>query len=199
MSGDAQRGLVAPFADADAIVQAARALRGEGYRELDAFVPRPVEELEDVIAPARSTLPRVVLLGSVIGALSGIGVQWFCNAWDYPLNVGGRSLFSLPAFIPITFEATVLFGSLTAFFAVMIRMGLPRLYHPLFEIPGFERVSIDQFWLFVSASDPKFQAGPVESLLRDHGALEVRWTPISAPETRGEAPHGAPGPQGAAT
>lgn len=188
-------GVLAPFDSAQAIVQAARALHTQGYRELDAFVPRPVEALEELIAPERSSLPRIVLLGGVFGALVGIGIQWFCNAWDYPLNVGGRPPFSLPAFIPIAFESTVLFGSLAAFFGVLYRMGLPKLWHPVFEVPGFERASIDQFWLFVSARDPRFHAQAVESLLLEHGALDVCSTPVEAPA----APQAAPHPEGAAS
>ena len=192
------RGLLAPFETAHAITAAARALHAQGYRDLDAFVPRPVEELEEVIAPERSTLPRGVLIAAVLGALTGLGVQWFCNTWDYPLNVGGRPPFSLPAFIPITFEAMVLFGSVTAFFSVLYRMGLPRLYHPVFEVPGFERASIDQFWLYVGADDAQFQAGPVESLLREHGALAVSFMPI-AQVARGESSNAGPDPEGAAS
>jgi hypothetical protein len=174
------RGLVAEFEDALAITSATRALHAQGFRELDAFVPRPVEALVQLIAPKRSTLPRTVLIASVIGALSGLGVQWFCNTWDYPLNVAGRPAFSLPAFIPITFEATVLFGAVTAFFGVLQRMGLPQLYHPLFEVPGFERASSDRFWLFVGAQDPQFEPVVLEGLLREHGALGVRGVPRGA-------------------
>lgn len=202
MSGGIQsdaRGLLAPFASSQAITEAARALHAQGYRTLDAFVPRPVEALEEVIAPERSSLPRPVLIAAVLGALTGLGVQWFCNAWDYPLNVGGRPPFSLPAFIPIMFEAMVLFGALTAFFGVLYRMGLPRLYHPVFEVPGFERASIDQFWLYIAANDPQFQAGPVESLLREHGALSVHWTPPAAAAPASQAPGAQPEPEGAAS
>lgn len=193
------RGLLAAFASDGAIVAAAQALHAQGLRALDAFVPRPVEALEEVIAPERSGLPRSVLVGALLGALTGLGVQWFCNTWDYPLNVGGRPPFSLPAFIPIVFEFMVLFGALTAFFGVLRRMRLPQLYHPVFEVEGFERASLDQFWLYVGADDPQFQLGAVEALLRDHGALSVRWTPVTEAAPGGEAPLASPDPQGAAS
>jgi hypothetical protein len=173
---DAMRGLIAEFATDGAIVDAARALCDSGYRQLDAFVPRPVEALEELIAPRRSNLPRSVLIGAVLGAISGLGVEWFCNAWDYPLNVGGRPPFSLPAFIPITFEILVLFGSLTAFFGVLHRMRLPRLTDPVFEVHDFESASIDHFWLYVGADDPRFRAAELEELLPQHGCLCLRWT-----------------------
>jgi hypothetical protein len=182
-------GWLAPFASDQSIVAAARALHERGLRDLDAFLPRPIEALEELIAPQRSSLPRPVLVATIVGALSGLGLQWFCNSWDLPLNVGGRPPFSLPAFIPITFELSVLFGAVTAFFGVMRRMGLPHLSHPVFEAEGFERASIDQFWLYVSANDQRFEAEPIAQLLREHGALGVRWTPSpSSTEHEGAEP-----------
>src|SRR5262245_45533815 len=118
--------LLAEFASESAIVEAARALRERGYHALDAITPRPIEALQDLLAPVRSSLPRTVWVSGLAGAITGLGVQWFCNAWDYPINVGGRPPFSAPAFIPITFEIAVLFAALAAFFGVLHRMRLPR-------------------------------------------------------------------------
>jgi hypothetical protein len=180
-------GWLAAFPSDSAILAAARAIHERGLRDVDAFLPRPIEALEELLTPERSGLPRPVLIAAAIGAITGLGVQWFCNTWDLPLNVGGRPPFSLPAFIPITFEITVLFGAVTAFFSALLRMGLPHLSHPVFETEGFERASIDHFWLYVGADDQKFEADPVAQLLRDHGALAVRWTPTAA-----EDPHREP-------
>lgn len=180
------RGVAAEFASERAIIGATRALIELGYRRIDAFVPRPSEELSDLITPQRSSLPFTVFIGSVVGVFAGIGTEWFCNTWDWPLNVGGRPAFSLPAFIPIAFEITVLFGSLTAFFAVLWRMGLPRLADPIFEVPNFESASIDHFWLYVGADDPRWRAQEVEQTLAEHECLSVHWTrhalqPLAAP------------------
>lgn len=171
---DGQTGsLLAEFAGEAEIVQAARALREQGYRELDAITPRPIQALQELLAPVRSTLPRSVLVAGILGGITALGVQWFCNAWDYPLNVGGRPPFSLPAFIPITFEITVLFAGLTAFFGVLHRMRLPQLAHPVFDAPGIESASIDHFWLVVDASDAHFDAAETERALLELGADHV--------------------------
>jgi hypothetical protein len=165
------RGVMARFAADSAIIEAARTLSGRGYRDFDAFVPRPIEALEDIIAPQRSTLPRTVFILAVLGTVGAFGLQWFCNGWLYPLNVGGRPVLSIPAFIPITFELMVLCGSLTAFFGVLWRLGLPRLVHPAFDVPDFSTVSIDQFWLYVSASDPRFDIDDVRSIMQASGCV----------------------------
>ncbi len=165
----------AEFASDTAAVDAARRLVERGHGVLDAFTPRPVAALEELVAPERSTLNRSVFVGGLIGACTGLGIEWACNAWDYPLNVGGRPPFALPAYIPITFEAMVLFASLTAFFGFLHRAGLPWLAHPAFEVPGFERASNDRFFLLVEragANDEELQA-----LLVELGALSVSGTP----------------------
>jgi len=186
-------GILAAFVTDAAIIAAVRDLQARGCYELDAFGPRPLEELEELIAPQRSQLPRSVLLGALFGTLTGFGVQWFCNAWDLPLNVGGRPAFSLPACIPIAFEITILFGALTVFFGVLWRMQLPHLTHPVFDTLEFESASIDQFWLYVAAHTPEFRADEVEQMLREHGCVSVHWTHSGRePEREPPAPAAAP-------
>ena len=106
-------------------------------------------------------------------AAVGFVFQWFCNAWSYPLNTGGRPAFAIPAFIPITFESGVLFASFSSFFGVFIICGLPRLYHPLFEVPGFERATHDRYFLAVDALDPRFDARDTRGELERLGCLRV--------------------------
>jgi hypothetical protein len=169
----ARAGVLAEFASGDAIVAAAEALRERGFRELDAFTPRPIEALEDAIAPGRSTLPRTVFIAGALGAAVGLGTQWFCNTWDMPLNVGGRPPFSLPAFIPITFELMVLFAAVAAFFGVLSRAGLPHLTHPVFDVAAFARASDDRFWLFVSRDDACYRVDETERLLHELGCVTL--------------------------
>jgi hypothetical protein len=182
----ARPGFYAEFAsDTDAVL-AARELVRRAHPVLDAFTPRPVAALEELVAPGRSTLNRTVFVCGLVGALTGLGIEWFCNGFDYPLNVGGRPPFALPAYIPITFEAMVLFASFGAFFGFLRRAGLPWLSHPVFEVPGFERASIDRFFLLVER--PAASAGDeLRALLVELGALDVYPTPGASPcRGRGE-------------
>lgn len=190
MEGGDLVGLLAEFESDHAIVAAARAFRDRGYRVMDAFTPRPVELLQELIAPERSNLNRTVFIAGALGAATGLGVQWFCNAWDYPINVGGRPPFSLPAFIPITFEVMVLFASLAAFFGFMHRVRLPWLSHPIFRVLHFERASIDRFWLFISATDPVFREHEAKQLVADFGCIGVCAMP--SPDTASAPPEPNP-------
>jgi hypothetical protein len=187
---DYTRGALAEFGSEQAIIAAARALQERGYACIDAITPRPLEPLQELIVPARSTLPRLVFIAGLVGAATALGVEWWCNAWDYPLNTGGRPPFSLPAFIPITFEIMVLGASLMAFFGVLWRMRLPRLAAPLFEAPGFESASIDRFWLLVSADEPRFDPDTVRDVLLELGAEQVAMVPtdLAAAREKPEAP-----------
>ena len=166
-------GLLAEFESPEALIVAARRIRDFGCTRLDAFTPYPLSELDDVLALRRSPIPRWVFGGGLLGGCAAYLYQWWMMTVDYPLNVGGRPLHSAPALIPITFESTVLFAALTAFTACLLFSGLPRLWHPVFEVEGFDRVTIDRFWLGIDATDPRFADHRLHDELRNAGATRI--------------------------
>ena len=149
-------GLAAEFETHGDLVRAAEAAYARGYRKMDGFAPFPIEGLAQALGKRRSLVPLLVLLGGIIGATAGYYMQWYANLVDYPMNIGGRPLHSWPAFIPITFELSVLCAGLGAFFGAMFFSGLPRLYHPMFHLSEFERASQDRFFLCIEARDAMF-------------------------------------------
>jgi len=149
-------GLMAEFDSADAILSATRAAWQAGYRELDAYAPYPVEGLARALGMRQSRIPSVVLIGGLAGGAVGFGMQYWTMAFDYPLNVGGRPYNSWPVFVPIAFELLVLVASFAAFLGMLFLNGLPKLHHPVFNVPGFERASQDRFFLCIEATDPLF-------------------------------------------
>ena len=167
-------GTLAEFESPKELTRALDTLYERGYRFLDAFTPYPVPEATKILRLTRSRLGLALFPVGVAGAGFGYLVQWFCNAYDYPLNVGGRPLNSAPAFIPITFETFVLATSVVGFVSYLVITGLPRLYAPIFDVPGFNRASIDRFWIGIDDRDPGYDEAELERLLRDLGALSVR-------------------------
>jgi hypothetical protein len=170
-------GVLAEFASVEELVVAARATSDAGYRAVDAFTPFPVEKLHEAIGFHGTRLPWIVFAGGVAGALTGFGLQVYAGL-DYVQNIGGRPLNSWPAFIPITFELTVLGAALAAVFGLLALNGLPTPYHPLFNIPRFELASRDRFFLVIKSKDSRFEAAGARRFLEGlsaSGVWEVPW------------------------
>ncbi|HWO43205.1 MAG TPA: DUF3341 domain-containing protein, partial [Candidatus Eisenbacteria bacterium] len=126
---------MAEFENPSELVNAARAAREAGYTEMDAYTPFPIEELKEALGLGHTWVPLIVLVGGLIGAVGGYFLQYYISAIDYPLNIGGRPLHSWPAFIPVTFELTVLVAGLSAVLGMLALNGLPMPYHPVFNVP----------------------------------------------------------------
>ena len=150
-------GLMAEFEDHEQLLEAAKRAYAEGYREMDAYSPFPVEGLAEAIGHEYTAVPLITLIGGIIGGLGGYFMEWIAMARLYPINVGGRPYNSWPNFIPITFELTVLIASLSAFASVLVLNRLPQPHHPVFNVPEFARASIDRFFLCLEATDPHFE------------------------------------------
>jgi len=172
-------GLAAEFGSAEGLRRARDALAALGYRRLEWYAPFPLEEAGPAARPSR--LPARVFLGGLAGGVLGYAVQWYANVGAYLQNVGGRPAHAVPAFVPATFEATVLGAALVAFFGVLVTLRLPELWHPLFEIDGFERASVDRFWLGIDARDPLFDRERTARALAELEPLRV----VPVPEQGG--------------
>jgi len=166
-------GVIAEFEGPNELVHAARKVYEQGYRRINGYSPYPIEELSEAIGFTHTSLPLIVFIGGVLGGLAGFFMQYYIEVIDYPINVGGKPFNSWPAFIPITFECTVLAAAFSAVLGMLILNKLPQPYHPVFNTPNFALATNDRFFLAVEANDPKFDHDKVESLLRSLNALEV--------------------------
>jgi ActD protein len=158
-------GLMAEFSGDKEILAAAKSAYENGYRQMDAFTPFPVDGLAESLGRKKPLIPLIVLVAAIGGGLGGYFMQWYAMALDYPINVGGRPLNSWPAFIPITFEMTILSGALAAIFGMLALNKLPEPHHPVFNVPKFERASTDKFFLCIEAGDPKFDLAATRKFL----------------------------------
>jgi hypothetical protein len=149
-------GILAEFDNPEDLVEAARQARQAGYRKMDAYTPFPVEGLNEALDLGRTWVPLLVLIGGLIGAAVGYFLQYYISVIDYPINIGGRPLHSWPAFIPVTFEMTVLVAGLFAVLGMLALNGLPMPYHPVFNVRSFSLATHDRFFLCIEAGDPKF-------------------------------------------
>lgn len=166
-------GMLAEFNTPDELLAATRRAREAGYQQMDAYTPFPVEGLAEALGFQRTGLPFLVLLGGIVGGVGGYLMQYWMAAIDYPLNVGGRPLHSWPAFIPVTFELTILVAALAAVLGMLALNGLPMPYHPLFNVPRFELATRNSFFLCIEATDPKFDRDETRRFLESVKAREV--------------------------
>jgi hypothetical protein len=170
-------GAMAEFDTPEDLLEACERAYAEGYRRMDAYAPMPVTGLAEAIGYKRNFVALAVLLGGIAGCTGGYGLLYWITVIAYPHNVGGRPLHSWPAYIPITFECMILIASLTALIAMLAMNGLPKPYHPVFNVPAFDRASIDRFFLCIESSDPKFRTEDTLEFLRETGAKEVSVVP----------------------
>lgn len=158
-------GLMAEFETPEAVVAAAQEAYDAGYRRMDAYTPFPVEGLANAIGSPRTHMSKFIGVGGLLGCIGGFGLVWWITVIAYPLNVAGRPLNSWPAYIPITFECTVLLASITAVVGMLALNGFPQPYHPVFNVPRFQRASIDRFFLCIEARDPHFALDQTRAFL----------------------------------
>lgn len=166
-------GIVAEFSEPEPLLAAARQAYACGYRQMDAYTPYPVEELAEAIGMRRTAVPLVTLICGMIGGIGGYFMEAYSAVVDYPLNVGGRPLHSWPAFVPVTFELTVLCAAFGAALGMLALNGLPRPNHPIFETPFFAERNQSRFYLCIEATDRQFSREDTKEFLRKQRPEQV--------------------------
>jgi len=169
----AVHGLMAEFDDPKSLVVATQRAHDEGYRSMDAYSPFPIEELHEALGSPHTRLPLVVLIGGLCGGVAGYMLEYWSSVIAYPLNIGGKPLHSWPAFIPVTFECTILAAALSCVLGMLALNGLPMPYHPVFNVPRFALASRNRFFLCIEARDPKFDVEATRRFLETLNPREV--------------------------
>jgi hypothetical protein len=169
----ALHGLMAEFASAEALLGAASRTHAAGYTRKDAFSPFPIHGLHDALGFRERLVAPIVLAGGLTGLAAGWGLEYWTSVIDYPMNIGGRPYNAWVSFIPPAFETTILFAAFSAVIGMLALNGLPRPYHPVFNVTRFERASQDAFFLVIEATDPKFDLAGTRAFLEGLGATSV--------------------------
>jgi len=172
--GSALYGLLAEFETPEQLLTAARRTVAEGYRNVDTYSPFPVDGVADALKLPASRMSLIVLVGGICGGVGGYLLQYWGMVLSYPINSGGKPLNSWPAFIPVTFEMTILFASIFAVVGMFALNGLPRPYHPVFNARAFDAASRTGFFICIEARDPKFEARQTRAFLESLSSKSVQ-------------------------
>ena len=159
-------GVMGEFETTEQLIHAVGKVREAGYRRFEAYSPFPVEGLSHAMGFKRNFVPLITLIGGLTGGLGGFFFQYWVAVITYPLNIGGRSLNSWPAFIPVTFELTILGAALSAVFGMLALNRLPQPHHPIFNVPRFSHATTDRFFICIESRDPKFHLADTARFLQ---------------------------------
>ncbi len=166
-------GLLAEFETPTQLVNAARLTKEAGFRKFDAFSPLPLHELDDAMDLHDNRVSVFTFIAACVGCVGGFSLCSWVSAVALPLNVGGRPVISVPMFIPITFECTILLAGLTAAISMLMMNGLPSPYHPVFNVERFASASRNKFFLVIESADPKFDRQATENFLASLNPEEI--------------------------
>lgn len=164
-------GIAGIFLNEHVVVNAARQVRASGFTKLEAISPYPIHAMEEACGIKRSTIPYVTFVSGFFGLAISVAMTYFISVTDWPLVIGGKPLFSLPAFVPIMFELTVLFAALSSVGAFMFFCGMPKLT----PAPPIDKdLTCDKFAIFIPENDTGYNYERAEKMLKDLGAVEIK-------------------------
>ncbi|MFN3454207.1 MAG: DUF3341 domain-containing protein [Pseudobdellovibrio sp.] len=163
-------GIAGIFLDETTTITAATRVRESGFVKFDAITPYPVHGMEEACGIKRSPIPYVTFIAGCVGLLAALALTYYTSVIDWPINVGGKPLFSLPAFVPVMFELTILFAALASVGAFFYLCGLPKVDPPIID----KDLTCHKFAIFIPENDIGFNSDRVEKLLKDLGAVEIK-------------------------
>ena len=170
MAKRAPGGIAGIYTEEHIVIKAAAKIREMGFKQFEAISPYPIHGMEEACGIKRSWIPYVTFVAGFVGLSAGLALTWWTSAVDWAVNVGGKPFFSLPAFIPIMFELTILFAALCSVGALFYACGIPRLDPPIID----PDLSSHKFAIFIPSSDTGYNEAKVEQVLRESGATEVK-------------------------
>lgn len=166
-------GILAEFRNPKELTDVARKMVESGYTKFDTFSPFPIHGMDKAMNLKKSKLGWIVLLHGLVGFTGAISMMYFMAVVDYPINISGKPFLNGPAWVPITFELTVLLSAFGAVFGMFFLNGLPKLHNPLFNVDRFKKVTDDGFFAYIEAEDSLFEAEKVRKLFEEAGATHI--------------------------
>ncbi len=166
-------GILAEFKNPKELTDVAKTMSKSGFSKFDTFSPFPIHGMDKAMKLEKSKLGWIVFGHALIGFSGAIAMMYFMSVMDYPMNISGKPFFNAPAWVPITFELTVLLSSFGAVFGMFFLNGLPKFHNPLFNVERFKKATDDGFFAYIEAEDDKFDRTEVKKLFKEAGATHI--------------------------
>jgi len=166
-------GILAEFNNPKELIDVSKKVVELGYDKFDTYSPFPIHGIDKAMKLEKSKLGWIVLGHGLLGFTAAVSMMYFMSAIDYPINISGKPFFNAPAWVPVTFELTILLSAFGAVFGMFFLNGLPRFNHPLFNIVRFKRSTDDKFFVCIEAADSKFHADQVHEFFKEAGAAHI--------------------------
>ncbi len=166
-------GILGEFKNPKALIDVARLVNKSGYSKYDTYSPFPIHGMDKAMSLKKSKLGWIIILHGLIGFTGAIAMMYFMSVVDYPINISGKPFFNAPAWVPITFELTVLLSAFGTVFGMFFLNGLPKLHNPLFNVDRFKKATDDGFFICIEADDSLFEVEKVKELLDGAGATHI--------------------------
>lgn len=166
-------GILAEFRNPKELTDASKNIVESGYRNFDTFSPFPIHGIDKAMNLKKSKLGWIVAGHGMLGLAGALSLIYFTMVVDYPLNISGKPLMNVPAWIPVTFELTVLLSAFGAVFGMFFLNGLPKFNHPLFSSVNFKKATDNGFFVCIESEDPQFEEEKVKKFLQDTGATNI--------------------------
>ena len=165
--------LLAEYDNPGKLMKAAKLVNRAGYTKFDAHSPFPIHGMDEAMGLKESKLGWIVLSHALAGFSGGLLLQVWAASIAYPINIGGRPFANIPAFVPVTFELTILLSAFAAVFGMLFLNNLPKHHHSLFNSENFERVTDDKFFICIEAEDGMYAEEETQKFLKETGASRV--------------------------
>lgn len=166
-------GVLAEFRNPKDLIDVSKTISGQGFKYFDTFSPFPIHGIDKAMKLPKSKLGWIVGGHGLLGLTGAFAMIYFMMVYDYPLNISGKTLLNIPAWIPVMFELTILLSAFGAVFGMFFLNGLPKLNHPLFNSENFKKATDDGFFVCIESEDPQFDEDKVQKLFQDAGAVQI--------------------------
>jgi len=166
--------VAAVYDNPDKIISAVTKIANSGYRKFDVNTPYPLHGMDGAMKLKSSKLGFITLFFGLTGAATALLLAWWTLSVDYPLIIGGKPFFALPAFIPVTFELTVLLATVSTVICMLtFFFRFPANSYPIHDTQYMKDVSGDKFGVYVEAADSRFDLTELTILFNETGAVRI--------------------------